>query len=85
MITQRATVAQIAKLAGVGTATVDRVLHGRAHVGVATRQRVLQAKEAIEAGATPAERLRPWRLKVFLPEDAGLRTAVRKSATVAAG
>ena len=74
MIKQRATVVQIAKLAGVGTATVDRVLHGRAHVGAATRQRVLQAKEAIEAGATLAKRPRPWRLRVFLPEDAGPST-----------
>jgi LacI family transcriptional regulator len=74
MIKQRATVAQIAKLAGVGTATVDRVLHGRAHVGTATRQRVLQAKEVIVAGAMPGERPRPWRLKVFLPEDAGPST-----------
>jgi len=73
-IKQRATVAQIARLAGVGTATVDRVLHGRAHVGAATRQRVLQAKEAIEAGTKPAERPRPWRLRVFLPEDAGPST-----------
>jgi len=46
-IKRRATVAQIAKLAGVGVATVDRVLHNRSHVGSATRQRVLQAKEAI--------------------------------------
>ncbi|WP_306045778.1 LacI family DNA-binding transcriptional regulator [Nioella sp. MMSF_3534] len=74
MIRRKATVAQIAKLAGVGTATVDRVLHGRAHVGAATRQRVLQAKEAIEAGTTPVERPRPWRLRVFLPEDAGPST-----------
>jgi len=73
-IARRATVAQIAKLAGVGTATVDRVLHGRAHVGAATRQRVLQAKEAIEVGATLQERARPWRLRVFLPEDAGPST-----------
>lgn len=73
-IRQRATVAQIAKLAGVGSATVDRVLHERAHVGAATRQRVLQAKEAIEAGTMPAERPRPWRLRVFLPEDAGPST-----------
>lgn len=74
MIRRKATVAQIANLAGVGTATVDRVLNGRANVGSATRQRVLQAKEVIEAGSTPAERSRPWRLRVFLPEDAGPST-----------
>jgi LacI family transcriptional regulator len=71
---RRATVAQIAKLAGVGPATVDRVLHDRDHVGSATRQRVLQAKEAIEFGATPTTRPRPWRLRVLLPEDAGPST-----------
>ncbi|MEM1430437.1 MAG: LacI family DNA-binding transcriptional regulator [Pseudomonadota bacterium] len=73
-IKRRATVAQIAKLAGVGVATVDRVLHNRAHVGSATRQRVLQAKDAIESGAVPDRRARPWRLRVFLPEDAGPST-----------
>jgi len=73
-IRRRATVAQIAKLAGVGPATVDRVLHDRDHVGSSTRQRVLQAKEAIETGVTPASRLRPWRLRVLLPEDAGPST-----------
>ncbi|MEM1272737.1 MAG: LacI family DNA-binding transcriptional regulator [Pseudomonadota bacterium] len=73
-IKRRATVAQIAKLAGVGVATVDRVLHNRSHVGSATRQRVLQAKEAIESGVIPERRARPWRLRVLLPEDAGPST-----------
>lgn len=74
LVGKHATVAQIARLARVGTATVDRVLHDRANVGALTRQRVLQAKQAIEAGATPVERPRPWRLRVFLPEDAGPST-----------
>ncbi|MEM9393117.1 MAG: LacI family DNA-binding transcriptional regulator [Pseudomonadota bacterium] len=73
-IKRRATVAQIAKLAGVGVATVDRVLHNRSSVRPATRQRVLQAKEAIEAGAVPNRPARPWRLRVLLPEDAGPST-----------
>ena len=73
-IPKRATIAAIAKLAGVGTATVDRVLNNRAHVGEATRQRVTQAKAAIEAGATFKDRPRPWRLKVLLPGDAGTPT-----------
>ena len=70
----RARIAQIAKLAGVGTATVDRVLNDRANVRETTRQRVLQARDAIEAGANFHERLRPWRLKVFLPGEAGPST-----------
>jgi len=73
-ITKRATVAEVARLAGVGTATVDRVLNNRRHVGEATRQRVMQAKRAIEAGTVSSARARPWRLKVFLPEEAGPST-----------
>ena len=73
-VRRRARVAEIAKLAGVGTATVDRVLNNRPHVSAATRQRVEQAKAAIEAGTRQATRSRPWRFKVFLPRDAGLAT-----------
>ena len=73
-IVRRARVAEIAKRAGVGTATVDRVLNERPHVSPATRQRVLQAKAAIETGARIAARPRLWRLKVFLPHDAGSST-----------
>ena len=71
---KRATISAIAKLAGVGTATVDRVLNDRAHVGESTRQRVIQAKRAIEAGTDLGSRPRPWRLKVFLPGEAGPST-----------
>ncbi|MEP4197086.1 MAG: LacI family DNA-binding transcriptional regulator [Aliishimia sp.] len=73
-IPMRATISAIAKLAGVGTATVDRVLNNRAHVGEATRQRVDQAKRAIESGTMLGARPRPWRLKVFLPGAAGPST-----------
>ena len=73
-VRRRARVAEIARLAGVGTATVDRVLNDRPHVSALTRQRVRQAKAAIEAGARAAARSRPWRLKVFLPRDAGPST-----------
>lgn len=73
-IPKRATISAIAKLAGVGTATVDRVLNNRAHVSEATKQRVIQAKAAIETGSTLGERPRPWRLKVFLPDEAGPST-----------
>ncbi len=71
---RRARVLEIARLAGVGTATVDRVVNGRPHVSETTRQRVLQARNAIEAGLWPEERRRTWRLKVFLPGEAGPST-----------
>lgn len=73
-IKRPARIAEIARLAGVGTATVDRVLNERAHVSSTTRQRVLQAKTAIENGDAEVDRARPWRLKVLLPEDAGPST-----------
>ncbi|MEP3277418.1 MAG: LacI family DNA-binding transcriptional regulator [Stappiaceae bacterium] len=73
-ISGRARLADIARLAGVGTATVDRVLNARAPVRDSTRQRVLQAKTAIESGAVHTERNKPWRLKVFLPGEAGPST-----------
>ena len=73
-VPKKATISAIAKLAGVGTATVDRVLNNRAHVGESTRQRVIQAKRAIEAGTSLGSRPRPWRLKVFLPGEAGPST-----------
>lgn len=51
---QRPRVADIALLAGVGTATVDRVLHGRAHVRAATRARVEAAmRELAASGVRP--------------------------------
>lgn len=50
---------EIVKLAGVGIATVGRVLNSRPNVRGETRQRVLQAKAAIGTGATPAERSHP--------------------------
>jgi len=74
IITRRAKIVEIARLAGVGTSTVDRVLNDRPHVSAATRQRVEQAKTAIELGAQPVARSRPWRLKVFLPDEAGPST-----------
>ena len=73
-ILKRARLADIARLAGVGTATVDRVLNNRASVRQSTRQRVLQAKAAIETGAPVTGRQKPWRLKVFLPGEAGPST-----------
>ena len=73
-IQQAATVSEIAEMAGVGTATVDRVLNNRAHVRDTTRQRVLQAKAAIETGNRSKARLQPWRIKVILPNQSGAAT-----------
>lgn len=73
-LVRQARIAEIAKLAGVGTATVDRVLNQRPNVSDATRQRVLQAKAAIETGAISVVRSRPWKLKVLLPDRAGPST-----------
>ncbi|OED42040.1 hypothetical protein AB833_08180 [Chromatiales bacterium (ex Bugula neritina AB1)] len=69
-----ARLSDIAKHAGVSTATVDRVLNGRANVRESTRQRVLQAQQAIESGSVPTDRQRPWRIKVILPKHAGPST-----------
>jgi len=65
---------EIARIAGVSTATVDRVLNERKNVGDTTRQRVLQAKSAIETGENEVVRKHPWRIKVLLPEYAGPST-----------
>jgi len=73
-MTGRARIKEIAALANVGTATVDRVLHGRSHVAHATKQKVLKAQSAIESGAWTVRGPRPWRLEVILPEMAGLST-----------
>jgi len=63
----------IARLAGVSTATVDRVLNQRAGVRAATQQRVLRAAAelghavlpAVQAGAVAASR--PMQLSFLLP------------------
>jgi LacI family transcriptional regulator len=73
-IKRAARISDIARLAGVGAATVDRVLNNRKNVSSKTRQRVLQAQAAIESGEMEVDRAHPWRLKVFLPEDAGPST-----------
>lgn len=51
------TIADIARLAGVGTATVDRVLNGRPGVNYETMQKVMQAVSAL--GEPPVLRGRP--------------------------
>ncbi len=67
---QLATVVDVARLAGVSTATVDRVLNQRQGVRPVTVERVLKA--AAEIGyvldaALPAGALKPLRLAFLLP------------------
>ncbi len=67
---RKATIADIARLADVSTATVDRVLNGRAGVSAANRQRVNAAARSL--GYLPTEdRIplpsRPAHLEFFIP------------------
>lgn len=62
---RRPTMAALAKEAGVGLSTVDRVLNGRAEVREETARRVLAAAERIGFYATPLLR---QRLKADLPQ-----------------
>jgi LacI family transcriptional regulator len=75
----RARLADVARLAGVSTASADRVLHRRAGVRPITVQRVLQAAAALQyvpdailASPAPAK---PMRLSFLLP--AGTNTYLR--------
>jgi LacI family transcriptional regulator len=67
---RKATIADIAARAGVSTATVDRVLNGRAGVSAANRQRVNMA--ALAVGYLPSDDKvtlpsRPAHLEFFIP------------------
>lgn len=67
---QRATVTDVARLAGVSTATVDRVLNQRPGVRSVTVRRVLQAASElgyVMDGALPPSALKPLRLAFLLP------------------
>ena len=67
---QMARVEDVARLAGVSTATVDRVLNQRPGVRPATVQRVLKAAGElgyVMEGTLPASALRPLRLAFLLP------------------
>jgi len=54
--TTPATIADVAALAGVGVATVSRVLNARANVRPATRARVLEAIETLQYRPSPLAR-----------------------------
>ena len=77
--THGARIADIAAHAGVGTATVDRVLHGRGGVSRATARRVRDAVNALESGCKSDGRGgqpgRPLRFHVVLPANAGPSTS----------
>ncbi len=51
-MTHRFLIKEIARQASLGTATVDRVLNGRAHVSAQTRARVERAIEELQAQET---------------------------------
>lgn len=74
-----ATVADIARAAGVSTATVDRVLHGRPNVRPLTAQRVLRAAAALKAVPEDAARraLAPPPMEVAFLLPAGTNRYVR--------
>ncbi len=69
------TIREIAALAGVGPATVDRVLNNREGVRPKTRQRVLGALEKLrgEAGAAGA----PMELRLFCDSGESFNAAMR--------
>ena len=71
MASSRSRVADLAHAAGVSTATVDRVLHGRGNVRTATAQRVLRAAAALqylpEADLWRALQPSPMELAFLLP------------------
>lgn len=65
------TISEIARLAGVGTATVDRVLNRRAGVNVETMQRVMQVVADLGAPQQPGRPRRGenFRFAFVLPAD----------------
>lgn len=76
----RATIATIALAAGVSTATVDRVLNGRAGASAVNRQRVLHA--AREVGYLAQEGMiilpaRPARLSFLIPRSGAFMQVIR--------
>ena len=84
-----ARIADIAQTAGVGTATVDRVLHGRGGVSAATTERVKAAERALTAqvknGRAGSQVAAGRRIDVVLPADAGPSTETLGAALKDAG
>lgn len=67
---KKLTLEVVAKMAGVGIATVDRVLNERGGVSLETSRKVLKA--AREVGLKrllPEEYQHPWQIEVFLSNN----------------
>lgn len=67
---QLARIDDVARLSGVSTATVDRVLNQRPGVRAVTVQRVLKAAHELGYlldGPLPSEAMKPWHLAFLLP------------------
>ena len=71
---RKAGISDVALAAGVSTATVDRVIHGREGVSHRSASRVISAIEALGYGKLPAhlkrEFVRRYRFGVLLPDNA---------------
>ena len=72
--TERATVHDIARLAGVSIGTVDRALHGRKEISVPTRRRILRIAQQLGYQPNLAARLlavgrTPLRIGVCIPRE----------------
>lgn len=87
---KKATIPDIARLAGLSTATVDRALNGRRGVSAANRHRVLKAAE--ELGALPSEGTvslpsRPAHLVFLIPfgQNSFLRETARSITNLSTG
>lgn len=78
------TIAEIAKVAGVGTATVDRVLNGRDNVREATRAEVMGALSSLNRG-TPATTGLAGSTVVFLTDSGTSFNASLEQAVVRYG
>ena len=63
------TIAAVAKVSRVGTATVDRVLNQRGHVREATRKRVLAALASLSEATVSAPKPAPDRVIKFLSDS----------------
>ncbi len=91
MKTPNPKILEIAQMADVSTATVDRVLHDRSGVRSKTREKVLAAAEALKKGEQSAStrgKKKDLRVCVLLSEGGGsvnqtLRAALKKSAQAA--
>ncbi|MFM2397957.1 MAG: hypothetical protein RL341_114 [Pseudomonadota bacterium] len=70
-MTSTPTIAEIARLAGVGTATVDRALNGRPGVNAETVERVMHAVAKLGAPPQPGRprRSEKFRFAYVLPSD----------------